>query len=56
MDIPNNKPMAERQLESLKPRLKKDIEIFEKYKHAMQDYTDKGHDEKAPKKELENNG
>ena len=51
--IPNNKPMAEKRLESLKRRLKKDGELFDKYKRAMQDYIDKGHAERIPKKELE---
>ena len=55
VDIPNNKPMAERRLESLKRRLKKDSELFEKYKRAMQDYIDKGHAEKVLKEELEKN-
>ena len=39
VDIPNDKPMAERRLESLKRRLKKDSKLFEKYKRAMQDKT-----------------
>ena len=43
VNIPNNKPMAERRLESLKRRLRKDGKLFEKYKQAMQYYIDKGH-------------
>ena len=52
VDIPNNKPMAERRLESLKRLLKKDSELFKKYKRAML-YIDKGHAEKVSKEELE---
>ena len=51
--FPNNKPMAERRLDSLKRQLKKDGELFDKYKRAMQDYIDKGHAERITEKELE---
>ncbi len=57
VDIPNNKPMAEKRLDSLKRRLQKDVELFDKYKAAMQDYFDKRHAERIPKDELKlNNG
>ena len=57
VNIPNNKPMAEKRLDSLKRRLQKDDKLFEKYKIAMRDYIKKGHAEKVPKDELElNNG
>ena len=53
VDIPNNKPVAEKMLDSLKRRLHKDVELFHKYKAAVQDYFDKGHAERIPKDELE---
>ena len=40
--IPNNKPMAEKRLRSLKNRLEKDGELLEKYTNTMQDYINKG--------------
>ena len=51
--IPNNKPMAEKRLRSLKNRLEKDGELLEKYTNTMQDYINKGYAEKVPKEELE---
>ena len=55
--IPNNRPMAEQRLHSLRRRLQKNSELFVKYKDAMQDYIDKGHAERVPEEELEvNNG
>ena len=53
--IPNNRPMAEKRLHSLKRRLQKNSELFVKYKDAMQDYIDKGHAERVPEEELEVN-
>ena len=50
-DIPNNKIIAECRLRSLKNRLKKDDNMFERYTKAVQEYIDKGHAQKVPKEE-----
>ena len=50
-DIPNNKIIAESRLRSLKNRLEKDSNMFERYTKAMQEYIDKGHAQKVPKEE-----
>ena len=54
--LPNNRWRAEQRLELLKKRLKRDTNLFEKYKETMNDYLDKGHDQRiAPNLSLPSN-
>jgi hypothetical protein len=42
-NFPNNKSLAERKLNSLKTRLKKDPNLYDKYKKGIDDYVNKGY-------------
>ena len=42
-NFPNNKSLAERRLNSLKTRLKKDPHLYDKYKKGIDDYVNKGY-------------
>lgn len=53
-DFPNNRSLAERRLNSLKMRLKKDRELHTKYKAGVDDYVNKGYAVKIKSSESEN--
>jgi hypothetical protein len=42
-NFPNNKSLSERRLNSLKTRLKKDLNLYDKYKKGIDDYVNKGY-------------
>ena len=53
-DFPNNRSLAERRLNSLKMRLKKDRELHTKHKAGVDDYVNKGYAVKIKSSESEN--
>ena len=53
-DFPNNRSLAERRLNSLKMRLKKDRKLHTKYKAGIDDYVNKGYAVKIKSSESEN--
>ncbi|XP_013410717.1 uncharacterized protein LOC106173924 [Lingula anatina] len=53
--LPNNKPAAEKRLNLLKRRLRRDENLREKYTQALQEYIDKGHAQKIDHRNLYNN-
>ena len=58
-NLPNNRNIAERRLNSLKSRLKKDPDLYEKYKRGIDDNVKKGYAEKVSKdqsKDIHDNG
>ena len=43
LQFPNNRSLAEKRLKSLKKRLKKDQDLYEKYKDVINEYIEKGY-------------
>ena len=46
--FPSNRALAEKRLNSLRVRLKKDSDLYTKYSKGIKDYVDKGYAEKIP--------
>ena len=53
--LPNNLPLAQRRLFSLKKRLMKDTVLKERYTKVINDYLKKGYARKVPQNEITNN-
>jgi hypothetical protein len=53
--LPNNRSLAERRLRSLKIRLKRDQDLYEKYKKGINDNVEKGYASKVEEGRAENN-
>ena len=51
-NLPNNISIAESRLESLERRLRKDTDLYEKYKAEIHNLLDKGYAEKVPQSEM----
>ena len=52
-DLPDNKAMAERRLQSLGKRLSKDPDLHQRYKAGIEDLVEKGYAEPVPENEVD---